>query len=346
MQLAPFPPSEKHPYAVLAVTLLRSRVLGSASTADNFSLAAVSRRVAWLLLAGALGCRGQGCLGSSLEGEVDGQRFVRCAQADAPAERAVRVGALQLTIDGRVLSIEGASELRIAAFTGPVGTELAAADLDLLRDARPGLIFYLGGLGDSEAVARQNLTSLAALHVPSLFIAGGADRLPIIDAAFAALGEGERDYVLHASGLREVRIGSDRFVIAAGAARGRYALDALSCGLTDDDMAQLQGAALETQQRGRTWLLSWHAPAGAGVSEGFGGTELGSPDLQALGKVIGAEGGLFAYPEVQAGKPRMPGLALVVPRLSRVGTARADGSRLRSQVARLLWSREGLVPSP
>lgn len=281
-----------------------------------------------------------------MQGEVDGQRFARCAQMDAPPAGDVRVGPLLLTVDGRVLTIQGARELRIAAFTGPVGTELEAADLAQLRAARPGLIFYLGGLGDSEQVARKNLANLAALHIPSLVIAGGDDRLPILEAAFGGLVDGERDHVLHASGLREVRIGRDRFVIAAGAPRGRYALDELSCGLAEDDMAQIQASARETQLGGHTWLLSWYAPAGYGVSEGFGGTELGSPDLQALGKTLGAEGGLFGYPTAQAGHARLPALALVVPRLSRVGSARADGSRLPRQLARLLWTPAGLVPAP
>jgi hypothetical protein len=304
------------------------------------------RRAAWVLSMGLLGCRGVGCLGADLQAEVEGLRFVRCAQVDAPSARSVRVGSLQLTVDQRALSIEGARELRIAAFTGPVGAALDAHDLEQLRGARPGLIFYLGGLGDSEQTARQNLASLAALHVPTLFIAGGADRLPVVEAAFAALGEGERDYLLHASGLREVQIGLDRFVIVAGAALGRYALDEQSCGADGADFEQIKSAASRRATAGRTWFLSWQAPAGYGVSEGFGGSELGSPRVQALGRALGVVGGLFAYPEGQAGKPRLPSLALVVPRLARVGSQRADGSRLHGQVASLVLTGEGLLPSP
>ncbi|MDB4975655.1 MAG: hypothetical protein JWN48_3996 [Myxococcaceae bacterium] len=246
------------------------------------------------------------------------------------------------------MRIDGARDLRIAAFTGPVGAALERSDLELLTRARPGLVLYLGGLGDSEKIARQNLTSLGALHVPTLFVAGGADRLAVVEAAFAALGEGERDTLFHASGLRELRVGSDRFVIVPGAPLGRYALDAESCGLTTDDLEQLQD---EAQQSGaslgktRTWLLSWQAPAGAGVAEGFGQTELGSPELQALGTALGSVGGLFAYPEAGP-TPAQPLTVWVVPRLSRVGSLRADGSRLHAQVVSLVLSAKGLIPSP
>jgi hypothetical protein len=299
-------------------------------------------RLTSVLLVCLLGCRATGCWGASLSAEVDGRSFTRCAQAAAPSAREVQVGSLSLTIDGRVLRIEGAHALRIAAFAGPVGGRLDQTDLQQVARARPGLVLYLGGLGDDEASARHNLASLATLHVPVLFIAGGADRLPIVEAAFAALGEGDRDRLLHASGLREVLIGADRLLIAPGAVLGRYTLDEQSCGLTQDDLSALE----DSDRAGRTWLVSWQAPAGFGVSTGFAGSELGSPELQTVASALAVAGGLFAYPEAQVGQPRLPGLALVVPRLSRLGAQRADGSRLPSQVASLVLTAEGLVPSP
>ncbi|MDB4990765.1 MAG: hypothetical protein JWN04_5943 [Myxococcaceae bacterium] len=298
----------------------------------------------WLHLLTAFGCHGRGCLGDELQGEVDGQRFLRCAQVAAPSGRSVRLGPLQLTIDGRVLSIEGASELRVTAFTGPVGAAFERSDLEQLTRSRPGLVFYLGGLGDDLATARQNLASLAALRVPTLFVAGGADRLPVIEAAFAALGEGERDTLLNASGLREVRIGSDRFIPVAGAPFGRYARDEQSCGLDNDDFEQIQASARERSAM-RTWLVSWQAPAGASLSDGFGGAELGSPDLKALATAVEASGGLYAYPEGQVLQAQSAS-SWIVPRLSRVGAQQADGSRLRGQVLSLVLTTKGLVFTP
>ena len=291
-------------------------------------------------------CRGAGCLPGSLQGDVDGQRFVRCSQADAPRERSVRVGQLALTIKDRTLRIEGAQSLRVVAFTGPVGSALEPADLSQIRAAQPSLVLYLGGLGDSLKTARQNLASLAALRVPTLFVAGGADRMPVLEAAFDALAEGERDSVLNATGLREVRFGTERLVLVPGAPLGRYALDEQSCGLTREDFQLLAADAKQAPVATRSWLLSFQAPVGFGVSAGFGGSELGSPEVQTLAHAVGAEGGLFAYPEGQAGAARAAKLALVLPRLSRVGSLRSDGSRLAGQVALVFWSGEGLVASP
>jgi hypothetical protein len=288
-----------------------------------------------------------GCRCSSLEADSDGQRYLRCGQSDAPAARQQRLGRLTLELKERVLSLSAALPLRIAAFVGPVGAALDAHDLASLRAAKPELVFYLGGLGDDVGVAQKNLASLAALRVPTLFIAGGEDRWPVVEAAFAALSDGERELVLSASGLRELRIGRDRFVLAAGAPFGRYALDEQSCGLGSADLADIQAAAEQGEPALRSWLLSWHAPSGFGVSEGLAGSELGSPDLQALASAVDARGGLFAFPEAQAGRARPTApLSLVVPRLGRLGSQRADGSRLPAQVTRLILGVDGLKSMP
>jgi hypothetical protein len=288
-----------------------------------------------------------GCRCTGLETESDGQRYLRCGQADAPAPRQQRVGRLTVELKDRSLAISAALPLRVAAFAGPVGVALDSDDLALIRAAKPELVFYLGGLGDDVGVAQKNLTSLAALRVPTLFVAGGEDRWPVVEAAFAALSDGEREVVFSASGLREVLIGRDRFVVAAGAAFGRYARDEQSCGFAAADLADMQAAAAKGEPAMRTWLLSWHAPAGFGVSEGLAASELGSPDLQALAVAVGAKGGLFAFPESQAGRARAAApLSLVVPRLGRLGSQRADGSRLSAQVARLILTTDGLVSTP
>lgn len=288
-----------------------------------------------------------GCRCTSLEGESDGQRYLRCGQADAPAARQQRVGRLTVELKERSLAISAALPLRVAAFAGPVGTALDSTDLALVRAAKPELVLYLGGLGDDVGVAQKNLTSLAALRVPTLFVAGGEDRWPVVEAAFAALSDSEREVLISASGLREVRIGRDRFVVAAGAPLGRYARDDESCGLGAADLEDIQAAAAQGEPAPRTWLLSWHAPAGFGVSEGLASSELGSPDLQALAVAVGAKGGLFAFPESQAGRARdAEPLALVVPRLGRLGTQRADGSRLAARVTSLILSADGLRTTP
>jgi hypothetical protein len=288
-----------------------------------------------------------GCRCSGLQTESDGQRYLRCGQADAPAARQQRVGRLTVELKDRSLAISAALPLRVAAFAGPVGAALDSHDLASIRAAKPELVFYLGGLGDDVTAAQTNLSRLAALRVPTLFVAGGEDRWPVVEAAFAGLSDSEREVVLSASGLRELRIGRDRFVFAAGAPLGRYARDDESCGLSPADLEDIQAAAAKGEPAMRTWLLSWHAPAGFGVSDGLAASELGSPDLQALALAVGAKGGLFAFPESQAGRARpAPPLSLVVPRLGRLGSQRADGSRLPAQVARLVLTADGFTAMP
>jgi hypothetical protein len=302
-------------------------------------------RKRWLQAVWLLSCALLGCRCSRPTEQVDGLAFVRCAQLDPPASGSTRVGGLELSVHDRTLQVTSASSLRIAAFRGPVGAAFENEDLAILRDARPELVLYLGGLGDSESVALANLESMAALERPVLFIAGGSDNAMLVEAAFAALPVQARSRVLHASGLRELRIGRDRFLIVPGAAFGRYAVDEQACGFGTGDLSDVQAAAQASPSE-RTWLLSWQAPAGQGVSESGAG-ELGSPDLKALASAVGARGGLFAYPETHAGELAAGGaMALVVPRLGRVGISRDDGSRLGRAVVSLLLGPEGLSLAP
>jgi hypothetical protein len=283
--------------------------------------------------------------GGELRGEVDGQRFVRCAQVRAPEARTFRAREWSFRVRERTLHIDGPWPLPVAAFTGPVGQLFTAADLAQLSADAPALALMLGGLGDDDAQAGQNLLRLAALHIPTVFIPGGADRRGVVDAAFAALPEAQRDWVLDGSGLRELRVGDQRLVIAAGAALGRYALDEQACGLAPDDFSSIQ-AALAAEPARRTYLLSWHAASGFGVSDGFGGaSDLGSPDLMALGRALGASGGLFAFPE-PSGKAASDARAWVVPRLGPPGTQSGDGARLHSRAGRWQLALDGLSPRP
>lgn len=281
-------------------------------------------------------------------GEVDSFAFVRCAQHEPPSERAFKSGPLEVQIEGRTMSVRGPSVLRVAAFTGPVGAAFSRADLARLAATKANLLIYLGGLGDKLETASANLTALAALRVPTLFIPGGADRLELVDEAFEKLEDEASEFMLHGSGLRVLRINKDRFAVLPGAAKGRYARDEQSCGFEQADLDALEeelGA-----DKARTWLLSWNAPAGWGITQAEDRTDLGSAELASLAKEIGARGGIFAYPEVQAMQtgqsPKGPGLALVVPRLGRTGTPRGDGGRLPAAVTTLLVTAEGLSAAP
>ncbi|HEY6880028.1 MAG TPA: hypothetical protein VI299_18515 [Polyangiales bacterium] len=266
-----------------------------------------------MLLSGAL-CAGLGC-NRVPKGEADGQSFLRCAQTPPPAARTFQAGALTLTVRDRELAIAAASPVRVAAFTGPVGRGFGAEDLRQLAGEQ--LALWIGGIGDTEALARENVARVAALRVPTVFIAGGADRWPIVQAAFQGLADDAT--VVQGSGLRRLTLGAQRFVVAAGAALGRYALDDQSCGLTPEDVAAIRD---EAKPDSHSYLLSWHAPARS-LREGSA----------ALDPLAGA-GGLFAFPEQG------------VPRLGAPGIQRLDGARLRSQVGKWDVGPDGLRPRP
>jgi hypothetical protein len=304
-----------------------------------------SRRIAWLLtLAGLAGCS---C--SPLRGEVDSFAFTRCAERDPPAERKLKLGQVELAIEGRAVAFKGPEEIRVAAFTGPVGAAFSRADLASLAASRAQVFLFLGGLGDSPETASANLVALAALRVPTFFVPGGADRLDVVDSAFEQLDEETAGFIVHGSGVRELRINKERFAVLPGAAQGRYAVDDESCGFEQADLDALEDA-LDDGPSGRTWLLAWNAPAGWGVSAGAGGEDVGSRELSKLAESIAAHGGLFAYPEVQVltrgREPKHGGLALVVPRLSRTGSQRADGGRIPRAVASLMVTAQGLLTAP
>jgi hypothetical protein len=301
------------------------------------------RTVYAALLLSLLG--GPSCSCSKLAGEVDDLDFKRCAQADAPRERTLNTPALALELKDRVLELKPKGPLRIAAFTGPVGAALSRTDMARLTQAAPALVLWLGGLGDSAEVAAANLAALATLHVPVLFVAGGADRLSLVESAFDDLEGEAAERLIHGSALRELRVGKDRFAIVPGAPDGRYALDEEACGFVSDDLDDLR-EALPGSFSGRTWLLSWAAPAGLGITRGFGGAEVGSAALGELARALHAHGGLHAYPEVLADVPAKAGkgggLSLVVPRLGRTGSLHGDGGRLPRALRVLVLDAGGL----
>lgn len=262
-----------------------------------------------------------GCSGE-LKGEADGLTFVRCSQTKV-AERTHRVGALTLRVQGRVLQVDGAQG--IAAFTGPVGRAFTSEDVAQLSEHE--LALWLGGLGDTLELAQANLARIAARRIPTLFIAGGADRWPIVDKAFEALPEDVP--IVQGSGLRVLKLGPQDFVIAAGAPFGRYAIDEQACGLTRGDLLAIPNEVGEL--RGAT-MLSWHAPNGE------------SHELGAAWRGFGEKPGLSAFPE-PAG-PARDLYGWTVPRLGAPGTQRADGARLKSGVGHFVLGAGGLVPRP
>lgn len=286
-----------------------------------------------------------GCSCSRLHGEVDGFEFTRCAQADPPRERTLHTGQLELSVRDRRIEVKPKGELRVATFTGPVGAQLARGDLAALAALSPGLVIVLGGLGDEPGVANANLAMLASLRVPVLVIAGGADRLSVLDEALDELGDKDEEWLVQASSARELRIGRERFAIIAGSPLGRYALDDRSCGFTAEDLDDIEEALSDSGFRnGRTWLLSWAAPSGWGITLGHGDVDIGSAELSELAARLAAKGGLFAYPETQAFAPREHAgqLALVVPRLGRTGSLRADGGFVPRAVALLRVGGQGI----
>jgi hypothetical protein len=298
--------------------------------------------VLWLLTFAWAG----GCTCGRFSGEASDVSFKRCALADPPSAGKRRVGALTLEVDERALTIRGAGkELRLGAFTGPVGAALTRVELARISAAAPDLLLMLGELGDSVEAASASLVGLAALGPPVLFVPGGGDRLEVIQEAFETLTDAQRAGVIDASGLRELRIGRDSFAIVPGAPLGRYALDDDSCGFETDDLeAVAEALAPAVKQSRRIWLLSWGAPSGFGVTRGLGSTELGSSELSELARDLGAKGGLFAFPETSALVPsRAAGaLALVVPRLGRTGSTRREGGRVPSMLAILTLGPDGL----
>ncbi len=289
-----------------------------------------------------------GCSCSPLREEVDSFAFTRCAERSPPKPRRVKAQDLELEIAERVVSIRAQGDLRIAAFTGPIGAVFTRADLAVLAATKARVLLYLGGLGDTPDMASQNLSALAALRIPTVFVPGGADRLEVVDAAFSQLDDANAEWMVHASGIRELKLKKDSFFVLPGAAFGRYALDERSCGFTQADLDALAEAA-EGAGKGRAFLLAWNAPAGWGLSTGAGGHDVGSEELAKLAKTIGVRGGLFAYPEAQAfelGSATQGGLSLVVPRLGRTGSQRANGGRVPGTVATLILTGEGLSPAP
>ena len=105
--------------------------------------------------------------------------FARCAQMDPPAAGSTKLGSLTVRVEERNLFLDHAEKLRIAAFSGPVSGVFSHEEVQALRESKPSLIVWLGGLGASEREASENLSAVAELGILTLFI---PQDLPICEA--------------------------------------------------------------------------------------------------------------------------------------------------------------------
>jgi hypothetical protein len=309
-----------------------------------------------VLVLGLGGCRG--CFGQGAAEVAGDTPYVRCLGGSPPSAGTRRVGRLSLRIEGRSLSITGLGpRVTFAAFSGPgLGQAPAAAEVAALRAAGPDLLLLLGDLGDTPKIARATLGALASLPIPTLLVAGGRDTPERVAAAIDGLGS-VKDRITDATGLREIRIGSDTLIPVAGAAEGRYALEPRACGYGLSDLKRV-ASELVGAPRSRRWLLAWQAPGGGGaqsVARTDLGVDVGSQSLAELGTRIGARGGIFGWPHVQLLRPsaalgaRRVGvgeaaadLQIVVPRLAGPAMERADGSHVLPGFAVLRLDSDGL----
>jgi len=338
----------------MPVTVRRTRTL------QNVGGAAI-----WLLV--ELFVLGSGCDGGCGPNRglmVGGDTpYARCLAASPPAEGTRRIGPLTLTIKDRALEVRGLSKgAKLAAFSGPgFGRPPTAQDLDAIRAARPDLSLVLGDLGDTQAIANATALSLAGLGHPVLVLAGGRDTRERLTKALESLGSRSANLV-DISALRTIRIGSDMFLPVAGALDGRDALAEDSCGYAEADLKDLAGSA--RNQKGPKWLLAWQAPArraGSGpacLACTEQGIDLGSGALAHLAEAVGASGGIYAWPHVQAMRPiraatppqtqpTVPGATaitgVIVPSVVGPALERSDGSHVPAGFALLRVGADGVM---
>lgn len=307
----------------------------------------LARGLSALALAYALGA-GCGRCGGSLSVSGDSP-YARCRGGESPTVSQAHFGSLTFRMQQRTFEISGLQRpALIAAFAGPgPGPAPSRNTLATLASDKPSLLFVLGDLGDRDDVARATVAALAATGIPTIVVAGARDTPARLAAARDASG-----HVLDATALDGVRIGDDTFIPLAGTHLGRYAAAADNCGFGADDLAALT-KAYGPRKGGRRWLLSWQAPSGGVAANAV---DAGDPEIQRFAQAIGATGGLFAWPAVQAGRafgsehravippaaPSASDLQLIVPRIGPPALERGDGSRLLPGYALLRLDGSGL----
>lgn len=285
--------------------------------------------------------------------------YTRCLAGDPPAADERKVGSLTLHVEKRALRIDGLPrEPVLAAFSGPgPGSPPNEKGVAALQAAKPDLVLLIGDAGDDAKTASATLAALAKQPAPVLVLAGGRDTAARIADALGQLPAGDAARIIDVTALRTVQIGRDTLVPVAGAPEGHYALSAEACGYAESDLDDVASAVSDAPKSHR-WLLAWAAPASPGrfaVARTEAGEDLGDPALAKLGERIGAQGGIFAWPHVQAGRasasagshrpsPGLPNpdLQLVVPRIAGQALERSDGSRLTPGFALLKLDDAGL----
>ncbi len=279
-----------------------------------------------------------GCGSCGEDARVEGPHpYVRCALGDG-FEDSFTVGGVTVQGEGAIVEVRGLREW--AAF---VATEGAPQALASLGPELPWMV--LGGLRD-EASA-QALREAAGERLVFV-LPGGDDDLGVLDDLLDA-----EDGWVDLRGVRELRLEHGTFVVLPGAPDGRYALGDGRCGWDDEDLERFRGVGAAPGPR---WWLSWAAPRGTGPYApdlGFAGIHVGDRRLTALGEAEGVSGGIFAWPETQAGVVGRGGgsqpvadeavadLSVVVPRAGEA-VERGDESRLPSGVVLIEADAEGL----
>lgn len=262
--------------------------------------------------------------------------FVRCLAFDPPDARSIRAGSHAFEIDDRVIRAEGFGQaIDVAIFAGPGAGELDGALFEHLSE---DVVIVLGGFGRTRERAKAFFDALAARDALVLLVAGGDDDADVYRSALDELDDGP---IVDATALDRIDFGFASIAFVAGAPQGRYARTPSSCGFTEADLDALAGRleALDAP----LWIAAWAAPVGAAGS--IEGAEAGDPMIRAFMTRAGARGGLFAWPELDAG--RIHGapdrVEMVVPSVSNLALERADGTRASAAITRVTVSARGLV---
>lgn len=318
------------------------------------------RGIARVPVAALLAACGSTCLGSGGL-EVGGATpYVRCLAAEPPALETRSFGSLTLEAKGRRLVVGGlGATIRVAAFSGPaLGPPPDDSQIARVGAAKPDLALLLGGAGDDVPTVEATLRALGGLPCPTLLVAGGRDDRARIASAIDKFPS-DRRRVFDVSAYEAVDLGREILVPVAGSFDGRYALGPSACGHGLDDLKRLASALGPSGgDAGRRWLVAWEAPGGGGplaVARTDTGIDTGAADLAELSERVGAPGGLFAWPAVQALRPRAADgtrsvpfgtasddLRVVLPRLTGPALERSDGSLVPAGFAIARFAADGL----
>lgn len=309
------------------------------------------RMVVILLVAWLPGCCcSPGGCGSSAPRAGGPTPYVRCAMIEPPAPFEASVNDLTLRVRERAMDIEGLPETFVVALArGPAPFDVSIDEqIEHIGQSGAKLTFVLGSIGDDELTATRNVAALARLPMPVIVVAGGRDHPAGIDAAISALDAPARTRVVHASGLRRIRLGSELALVpVAGSVDGRYSRDDGSCGIGAGDLEEI-AADLGDPGEERRLLLSFTAPSGSAASIGLEGGDAGSVELSRFVERIGAIGGLVAWPEAHAGQVlgEGPSAYAVAAALAGPSVVRAEGSRAPIQAMRLSIGPHGIRATP